>query len=448
MVCLFFIAVDQKVVEPTIKRSKSSEVLSSEAASAVSTPQHQQQAQDANELTRADLKTFWQKRQSVKSTEKKQGTQKLVPETSSKASNKEIKSEQKVKTVPPVSAKPPPSPKRSASPACREPPALSKLSPLRHTIPKPQQKESPSKPTPASPKEKKNAKKLGSNSPRLSRLLQGSRARSESPERMAQKPSPKVPKKHQLQTSSSLKSLDKEVEKEDSQTNVHDIIKKYDLRTESVTSKPVQSGTQPSMKSQKEPGKKDSKKAAPSKGKKSKDESKSTKESKGGFFSFFKRGKSYDVAGASSKDKAKKPSTPSLDQTEQSNVKKKIGQLKEIGLMTDGCEENDAVLLSVSPIDDQPVDEDNTIMNNAEDCNPLSNEEPETSVTSVTSVIDEPTRPTDELVSNGDASQMIQDTEEDEAMIEEGADRVKALKAIFSPKHPVVSRHYSIDNKR
>ena len=287
------IAVDQKTVESTIKRSKSSEVLSSEALSATPTSPvpHENQHQ---EPSISDVKNMW-KNKSLK------GHQKPVTKQDTKASSKDSipyikklatgtdKSQQKkiAKTPPPTSKAPPSIIERTKTPPpftdrTRTPPSttghtrtpppttvhsgtppptkgrdspvsqLAKLTPVKQQQFSPTHKPSTKPPlSQASTRTKsidqvmKKESKKSSSSPKLFRLLSGSkvRPRSESPE-----PSPKHKKKsfnkdsnssktHQLQTSRSLQNVNEEAEAKEARVNVHDIIKKYDLQSGSQSSK-------------------------------------------------------------------------------------------------------------------------------------------------------------------------------------------------------------------
>ena len=526
----------------TIKRSKSSEVLSAEAHSA--TPSHPKE--DTPEPSSSDVKNFWQKRLSVKKDSKPAEKDKEAGQKDLKAVTKEKHSIQKDKDVKdaksttkdtkatPQDTKPTPkeniqplkqegktkaSVKESPSTTRHTKPPLSpsskgRQSPIKDypmpskgkVSPGPQQKDSPLKATSskppsgrdspkASPKVSKKAQtfskdkrsqKKETGSPKFSKLFSGSklRARSESPEHSPKQPKKptkeaKSDRKHPL--SRSLQSLDKDpvgVANDDMQMNVQDIVKKYDLRAESLAKSEVrvggsgrQSGAQASAKTKEESGAKGvSKRADPKKSKtekkqdKSKEDKKSSKESKGGLFSFFKSRKTYSVAEASKGKKLKKSSSkdkPLKDLGEQSSVQRRIDQFKQIGLMTDG-DDTDVVLVGVSPLKEEGKSEERMTpdesSSQSEDEIPSHVESSEEAV----GVSEEGRSPSPEG-NTPPVEEVKKETEEAETELEKGdkerekegakdeviTTRVKKLKEMFSFDHcPVSTRHLSYARKR
>lgn len=540
-------AVEQNTVEPTIKRSKSSEVLSSEARSATVTcclsPEEQQP-----EPSISDVKSIWQKRLSLKSNHKpasKQDTKNSQTSTKLSKETKPVTTESKhtatetkasptpvgvtpvgktnskekptsadesqrkqiarktpspitgptrtpppfmnrTKTPPPTSVDtrtPPPTTGRTRTPPptigrTRTPPPtkgrdspvneLAKLTPVKQQQVSPPAYKSSAKPPPgkATPRAKnvdpvvKKESKRSHSSPKLSRFLSGSklRARSESPE-----PSPKQTKKskdsksakrHPLQISRSLQNLNEEAAAEETPINVHDIVKKYDLQSSSQSSvKPVTS----EKGSSKGKGSSKTKKSDDKKREKSKKDKDSTKESKGSFFSFLKGRKSYNVASASSKNQQQSSLT---ELSQQPIVQKRIDQLRQIGLMTDGAEDTDVVLVGVAPLmeesnDEEMISSESTAQTETETTN---NPCPEASSEEVDGVnVHDNTRYKGEAPDSEGISPVPEDTvdglvegKSPEARDCSGAaERVKKLKEVFSvsPQQPF-SRHLSLYHKR
>ena len=453
-----------------------------------------------------EVKHFWQKRQSVKNEAKPSGAsgeknkKKNAPETE-KGSHTVTKSDP---------SKPSPSSFQKHSQAIISNKSTNTNTKTEHPSKHPATTVSSSKPplsTEASPGETKRkhegkartgalpkpeqSPKKSTSSPKWSRFSLGSktRSRSESPER---KPIPKKEKKaskdtigiqyHPLHISRSLQSLDREtvgLSEEGPQRNVLDIIKKYDDRAESVAQSQTgaKTGTtkdkttkEPSTLSNNSAKTKGAKKEASAKPTSSKDKKAKTKEekklqkaakdtsshSKGGFFSFFQRRKSYNVSNAkdtastsTDKAKSKKDGKHSEDQVQikeeaedQLTVQGRIGKLKELGLMTDGVDETDAVLLSVTKLDEPEMEEGTEIDRSS----PVDDEppQPEPFTTDVSDVDDDD----DDVVRS--KLEGSPEEEKEETEVEDNMERVKKLKEVFLAKTAASphSRHLSYTKKR
>ena len=345
----------------------------------------------------------------------------------------------------------------------------------------------PTEASPGKPKPKTGAltkpevANKSTSSPKWSRfsLALRQRSRSESPER---KPIPKKEKKilkepkaiqhHPQHVSRSLQSLDRETEGpsgEGARTSVSNIIKKYDDRAESLAQSQTGAANKETQtkehlalsdKSSKTKGAKKEtsvnnkdKKAKSKEDKKAQKASKdtSTHNSRGGFFSFFKGRKSYNVSTSKDTDKSKSTKDNKLTEDElqvkeeaedRLTVQGRIGKLKEIGLMTDGVDESDAVLLSVSKLDEPEVEEEMDV----DEASPVTEEptQPEP-LTSDVSDFD-----SDVVKSKLKGTPRNEEEEKDETKVDDNMERVKKLKEVFLAKTAVSphSRHLSYTKKR
>lgn len=433
------------------KRSKSTEGLASKAQSAESPyePSADQKSKSTASSTETasgatntpeNVKEFWQKRQSLKSSSPSQS--KPSPNQSSTTASKpplptSAKSHQKKSTQTS-------SPKATKSSPRASPQPSSKTKDQTTASPKLWQKRPFSSAKSASPEPAKKSSKKDTNkasrspkgSPKWSRFSNKGRSKSESPEREPKKAKGTVG--HPLEVATSLRSLDRESEgmnETEPQQNVLDIIKHYNKKDEDAKGKPISGKVEVAEASKSSKGgksaskgnKAEKEKQKHSKEKHTKDEKKESSSHKGwNPFSFFKK-KSYTVSeeGATKSSKQKKSKKDGKQVVEDKpeveqplTVQSRIKQLMEHGVATDGDEDPDSagvVLVSVSPYEeelseDQKVGGDET----------LPEQEPE-------SKQPEENEDKDDIIIEGSP----QEVEKEELAADDTIDRVKKLQSLF-----------------